>query len=606
MKAKKVSKRQKIARLSEIARPFYGRFAKLTLSVLLAQSIFIIIPYLTGRWLDALIHHDTARAAWSIAWMAVAMFAVKLAEWLISWCYINLISDDLQAHISDVTLTKVLTFSVGQIANQNSGFKQDTLKKGEAAISELLNVLFMEVIPSMLRVIITVGIMFTASWQVGCAAIVTICLYVYSSIRANNKVLPRIKASSKVETKIGTEYWELIKHLRLVMVSGQEEKAVREFDEKYQGFNKESKSLWSLYIYLVTVFREPFSVLGQVAIYGICSYKALNGTMTPGNVMVVTGWIVTTFGALGGIGAMQRRLARNFVTASKYFDLIEIEPAVRVVQNPIKPAAYVGRIEFKDVSFSYPEYDIGSDGDDEPAAEKAEQSAALTNISFVIEPGELCALVGSSGSGKSTAVNLILRGYDPVQGKVLIDGNDLSLMDHRHWRKAVGVVEQDPKLWDKTLAENITYSLNGEAERVTEADLEALAHKTRISEFYPRLGTARFKTVIGENGIQLSGGQRQRVAIARALIKDPRLLILDEATNALDPMNERLVHEAIREAMKGRTGIIIAHRLSTIRHADKIIVFEKGRIAGIGTHRELMEGCTAYQELVACETGAYA
>ncbi len=380
---------------------------------------------------------------------------------------------------------------------------------------------------------------------------------------------------------------------------------------RHKEYGDEHKNIWLSYIWKIAYLREPFAVLGQIAILGYTGHLVMSGGeggLSSESLIVALGWSTIMFNSLSNIGNMQRRLMRNRVLVSKYFDLLDIPPAVTMISNPVKLTSFNHSIEFRNVSFSYPEFKIsgipGEDDNEEQNGEKTDSMIALSNISVTIKKGEFVALVGDSGSGKSSFIHLLQRGYDPDKGEILIDGFDLKTLDLTCWRDMLGLVAQDPKLWDETLRYNILYGLNGAGEKVTEAELDKIAEMTRISEFYPRLGPKKFDTLIGENGIQLSGGQRQRVAIARAIIKNPSILVLDEATNALDPRNERLVHEAIRSAMKGRTGIIIAHRLSTIRRADKIIVFKKGQIAGIGSHGELMTHCEPYIELVECENAA--
>jgi len=595
--------KERISQFRKMCRPFKKAFTFLSLLVIGIQCSYLITAYATGILVDSLETKDTAKLVWGLGGITTSLAFNQLFQWLLSRCHIKDIIFDLEAHISQITLTRISKFSIGQVINQNSGFSQETLKKGESAIAELAVTLFLEVIPSAIRVLTTTVALFFLSFWIGMVATLSITIFVIISFRINKEMLPRIKKNRKTEIKISTSYWEVIKHLRLVISSAQEKRAVAEYAQRYEPYGKDGKDIWVTYSRKIALVREPWALVGQIVMYAIGVYLVWHGKSTKGDFIVMMGWTTIAFNALNNIGSMQRRVAKNFALVGKYFDLLEIPPAVIVKENAVKLTGLTQGIEFKNVSFTYPEY-AGEKDDDDELKPLEEKMIALQNVSVTIRAGEIIALVGPSGSGKSTFVNLLQRGYDPDSGSIIVDGHDLRDIDIRSLRQITGIVDQDPKLWDETLLYNFTYGLNGSSANVTDAELDQLSRDTCIDEFFHRLGLKKYQTLIGEGGILLSGGQRQRVAIARALIKNPKLLILDEATNALDPKNERLVHKAIRKAMVGRTGIIIAHRLSTIRHADKIIVFEKGKIVGVGNHDELMKTCASYSGLIEYERQA--
>ena len=207
----------------------------------------------------------------------------------------------------------------------------------------------------------------------------------------------------------------------------------------------------------------------------------------------------------------------------------------------------------------------------------------LTDVSFEAKPGELVAIVGPTGAGKTTVMNLIPRFYDPTEGRITIDGQDLRLVTLESWYRQIALVPQETILFGGTILDNIRYgNRDADEEAVKEASRAAHAHEFIMS--FPD----GYQTIVGEKGITISGGQRQRIALARAILKNPRILLLDEATSALDSESERLVQEALEQLMKGRTTFVIAHRLTTIQRADRILVLNKGRLVETGTHNELM------------------
>ncbi|MCS7181184.1 MAG: ATP-binding cassette domain-containing protein, partial [bacterium] len=271
----------------------------------------------------------------------------------------------------------------------------------------------------------------------------------------------------------------------------------------------------------------------------------------------------------------------NFTTAShRIFEVLDTEPQVKEPKKVVKIARLKGEIEFKNVSFGYDPY-----------------QPILKNISFKIEPGETVGIVGKSGSGKTTIINLLCKFYDIQEGEILIDGKNIKEITSYELRKHIGLVLQEPFLFRGTIAENISYGKpDATFEEIINAAKIANAH-----EFIMKFPNG-YDTLLGERGAGLSGGEKQRITIARAILCDPPILILDEATSSVDTESEKKIQDALSALWKGRTTIIIAHRLSTLREADKIIVIDNGRVVEIGNHMELMEKRGIYYNLIVMQT----
>ena len=336
---------------------------------------------------------------------------------------------------------------------------------------------------------------------------------------------------------------------------------------------------WSRLIEIVWETLIPIAS-ACLLLYG--GWQVLQGELTLGDLVMFLAYLLMLLGPLAMLAQSAAQFQNSLSGLDRVLDLLE-EPREMesTTARKISRGEVEGRVTFQDVNFQYP----GS------------LQYALKEISIDIAPGETIALVGPSGAGKTTFCNLVARFYDPTSGQVQLDGQDLKDLDVESYRHLIGVVEQDVFLFDGSVAENIGYG-NRHAEL---SEIQRAAEVANADEFIRQLPQG-YQTLIGERGVKLSGGQRQRLAIARAILADPRLLILDEATSNLDTESERLIQDSLATLMQNRTCFVIAHRLSTITHANRIVVFEGGRIIETGTHETLMETDGKYREMVLLQT----
>lgn len=370
-------------------------------------------------------------------------------------------------------------------------------------------------------------------------------------------------------------------------ISGiREIKAFTRENDKEKGLNRVFKELLNARIKQVIIgsFANIATLIAWgniVLVIWIGGLKVIHGDMQIGVLIAFMGYQVMLFGPVNTYVSLNTRIQSAMGAARRVFNLFDTVSEILDSSSAREIELSEGKICFENVSFFYNE------------GEKI-----LNNVNLIIEPGEFIALVGQSGSGKTSLVFLLLRFYDPTTGKITVDGYDLKEISLASLRKQVGIVFQDSFLFDVSIRENILFAKeNASEEEMIEAARAANAH-----EFIQKFEEG-YDTVVGERGVQLSGGQKQRIAIARTLLMDPRIVILDEATSSLDSESERLVQEAMEKLLENRTGIVIAHRLSTILHCDRIIVLDEGEITETGSHIDLLKRGSVYLKLYRLQFG---
>lgn len=596
--------------LSLIA-PFHKKIAFFCFLILISQLISAAAPIFYGKTVNAVTTLDQHAFMGSIIILGV-IWALRSIVMLAREQYeIHNFDYEVGRHLSKISMEKFFTISMGQHHLGHSAIKRSILNKGESAISSTLWTTIYTIIPNFLLMTLPLFFLAQAAWPVALILLVAITIYIVYSFHYHDVLFPRFRKMETANNAIGQKHSEIIENADVVITNAQEARMRTEHDTEVGDNSKLYRHLWAPYSFWY-YGGQLFITITQITAIAYAGYMTFTGKINPGLFITIVLWIQQSTGVLSNIGDVQRNIARNIAPIVKYFTFLDFQPDITIPAHPTPLKNITGTIEFRDVSFSYEarttkdgvtedktedeEEGVNEKQDDENASDKP---STINAISFKLEAGKRYAFVGKSGAGKSTMVNLILRAFDPDKGGVYVDSINIKDVDYRELRRHIGLVPQDVALFDGTLRYNVAFGLEN-PEAVTPEQLERAARLSRVSEFFTKLEKG-WDTMIGERGIKLSGGQRQRVGIARALIKEPQILIFDEATSSLDTENEARIRESIQEASAGKTTIIIAHRLATVRDADEILVFHHGALVGKGTHDELLANNEQYKELVSSQ-----
>ncbi|MEG4312307.1 MULTISPECIES: ABC transporter ATP-binding protein [unclassified Microcoleus] len=438
-------------------------------------------------------------------------------------------------------------------------------------IGEVVNKFFHQFIPCVLQLIAVLGYMIYLNWQLTLGALIIAPLMAILIGWFGERLLSYSRQSQNRISDLSALLTEVFSGIRLIKAFVAEDYEIARFAEEAEQ-NRRAKYLSErikALQFVVVGFLEAMSV---ILLFFLGGWQISQGNLTGTQFISYIAGVALLIDPIAITTANYGDFKQGEASSDRIFELLAIEPAVVEKSGAIELPHVTGKVEYRNINFAY-----------------NSETPILQNMSLLVLPGEMIALVGASGAGKTTLVNLLPRFYDPQAGQILIDGIDIQDVTLNTLRRQIGIVPQETILFSGTIAQNIAFGQSYyELKDVQKAAEIANAHQF-INEF-----PDGYQTWVGERGVNLSGGQKQRIAIARAVLLDPRILILDEATSALDSESEGLVQEALERLMRDRTVFIIAHRLATVRRADRILVLEKGRIVESGTHEELLEKGSRY------------
>ncbi len=554
--------------------PYTDRMALVVGAMLLSTFLGLLQPQLMRLVLDVALPQRDLRL---LSLLVLGTLALPLAQGGIGFVqgYISTwVSQQVSFDARDRLYRHVQTFSLRFFAGTKTGDILSRINRDAGQISQAISGTLLPLVSQVLTLSGILVAVMLMNWRLGLLALSLLPPFFFSA-RYFGGIMRRLyRQHGEAWSELTAVLQQGLAGIRLVQALQREEEEAK----RYAAQGRETIRLAmriQAYAGRQSLINTFLSALGPALVLWYGGAQVINGSLTIGELLAFTNYIARLFGPVSAFANMNVQLQQALAAFDRVQEYLEIQTEIRDRPGAIELPPVRGRIEFQDVSFAYsPERPI------------------LKHISFTVEPGQLVALVGPTGAGKSTVVNLIPRFYDPDEGCVRIDGYDLREVTLASLRRQIATVDQETFLFNTTILENIRYARpEATFDEVVEAAKAAYLH-----DFIMSLPEG-YETVVGERGVKLSGGERQRLAIARAILRNPRILILDEATSSLDSIAESYIQRALEPLMRGRTVIAIAHRLSTILSADKILVLQQGELVESGTHRELLARGGLYAQL---------
>ncbi len=565
---------------------YLGRYRREVVIGFVAATLITLVslvpPWLAGYLIDEVVRPvqdgtlSVERGGW-IAWIAVVAMAlvylIRQAGALLRLRYMAVLGEWVARDLRTELYEHMQRLSLAFYSRKKTG---SLITRVSSDTDRLWDFMAFGIVDVSLSAVMLIGlstVLLSLDWRLGLVMVVPVPVFCWAIFKHGEHMNRHFIRAWRKWSGVTDVLSDTIPGMRVVKAFNQEERETGRFNDRNTDVTDEFNRIhhsWTTFwpVLMLAVHGTTVAVwaFAMPRLLGADGQVALSAGTFVSFLLYATMFI----GPMEIIGQMARTVQRATTSAHRVFEVLDTEPEIVDTRQPVRLEPVRGQVEFDDVSFGY-------DG----------VRQVLRGVSFVVEPGEMIGLVGPSGGGKTTVTNLIARFYDVTAGRVLIDGVDVRELDTGHYRRQIGMVLQDPYLFHGSLAENVRYGRpDADVDQVVEAARAANAH-----DFIVKLPQG-YDTVVGERGQNLSGGERQRVSIARAILNDPRILILDEATSAVDTETERKIQEAMDRLVAGRTVFAIAHRLSTLHRASRLFVMKDGQLAESGTHEELLADAT--------------
>lgn len=568
-----------LRKFSSLCGSYIGKLLLISLLMVVIAAINLFMPMLQQQFIDRTLSGPDGTM--KDLWIFVGIYFFLIAAWILLevcryWNCVKLgtvLSMDLRRKL----YYKIQSLSLSFINRRKPGELMNRVSRDTNQIRDFMITVFGDMFSVLLTMIFSLVTMFIISWQMTLMASVFIVLVFAIARTFWHKIRTIYHKQWMKYDLLNSNLQDVLSGMRVVKSFGKEASEAEKFTKNahmYAGICKRNETFWAAFFPILTFLLGAGT---YIAVY-FGGIDVLEGDMTTGQLVQFITYCGYLFGPLSWMTFLPRALMQMITSLNRIYDVLDETPDIDDSKDcrsfPIK-----GAFTFENVSFGYETY--------EPV---------LENITFDVKPGEMIGLVGASGTGKSTLINLIMRLYDVDSGRITLDGVDLRNIERESLHSQIGVVLQETFLFSGSILQNIRFA----KQDATLAEVIRAAKAANAHDFICKTPDG-YNTYVGEHGYNLSGGERQRIAIARAILNDPRLLILDEATSALDTESEFLIQQALERLTKGRTTFAIAHRLSTLRNADRLVVIDKHGVAEIGTHNELLEQKGIYYSLVTAQ-----
>lgn len=598
-------------KIYEYTKPYRKTLILISVLIIVMALLNQVEPFITRAITDRLVNNQDRGLFSYIAILLLVLLLVKLIQSVLnrlSWYLTNIFVIKFEASLKQLGFDHLMKLSLSFYNEQETGKVMSELDRGVNRLTSIVNNSGMHFIPSVTTAILSFAIVLYYEWRIGVITVLAFVPYVAINrwrFEKNNKLERR---EYHLYDKQYAHFWEVLSSMELIKSFRAEEfekRQLKDFFQKVINLRQEMEK------------NTNRSAIGDIileslswAMYAYIVYITWQGQITIGTLILLVGLIQMIRQPLWQINWIFWEVKRAQIGARDFFKIMNVKPEV---VDPVKPVAInnlQGKIVFDNVSFAYSKnmyryFDKNDEDEDELKSLVKEQShhnpkrlKVLDHVSFTIEPGQMTAFVGPSGAGKSTIASLLMRFFDPDEGTIYLDGIDIKKFRQQDLRAQMGLVSQSAYLFASSIEENLRYAKPD----ATEEEMWRACKIARADEFIEKLDKG-LKTTIGERGVKLSGGQRQRLSLARTILRDPKIIILDEATSSLDSESEMYIQQALTEVLKGRTSIVIAHRLSTVQRSDKIIVIKNQHLLEQGTHEQLLAKDGLYASLFKIQSG---